>query len=242
MKKLLAVLILLPLLLSIAYAQGGIVKNPDFEDGFRDVGAGEVTVADEWYPWWDETKKRPEYKPETRDVGKGRVYHGEYAQKWFTTYASHDAGIYQQVAVEEGKWYEFSAWVYVWSSDENDPDKSTKDGDYRALVGINPWGDCRALYRTTVWGRETYHVYNEWAHVSVIAQAWSDSVCVFTRGVAIWPRRHMDSYWDLVDLREVSIGQPCPTPQPCPSNGDCPSIDEIRYVVREELDKTTLGH
>lgn len=248
MKKIVAVLLLLILLFVPVTAQGPVLLNPGFEGEFRDVGAGEVTIAEDWHPWWSDSCslcKRPEYKPESRDIGRGRVYEGEKASKQFTTYSQHDAGIYQQIDVEEGNWYTFSAWVYVWSSEQDNPDQSENDGDYRALVGINPWGDCRGTYRTTVWGKETYHNYNEWVQVSVTAQAWSDSICLFTRGVALYPVKHSDLYLDSASLQIAQMGtipDPCPTPEPCVPIGDCPTAQEIRNIVREELDSTTLGH
>lgn len=249
-KKVLAVFLLLALLLVPVKAQGPVVLNPSFEGAFRDVGAGEVTIAEDWYPWWSDSCslcKRPEYKPESRDIGRGRVYDGDYGQKFFTVYSRHDGGIYQKVPAIEGGWYTFSAWMYIWSSDKDDPDQSTDDGDYRSLVGINPWGDCRATYRTTVWGKETYHVYNEWVQVSVTAQAWADEICLFARGVAIWPVKHSDLYLDSASLQVTQPGmlptpEPCPTAIPCPANGNCPTAQEIRNIVREEIDSTTLGH
>jgi hypothetical protein len=144
--------------------------------------------------------------------------------------------------------------VYVWSSEYSDPDLSkSPTGKYSALVGINPWGDCRATYRTTVWGKEALQEYDRWVRVSVTAQAWSDAICVFTRGTAEWAVKHNDSYWDTLTFAEVAGPEPAPTytpyptytpqpaptcalcPMPTPVVGSCPSLEEIRLVVEEEL-------
>jgi hypothetical protein len=252
-------LALLPALLplSVASSLSGTPQpcNADFENGFRPYDDLQVlTVANNWDPWYveDDPHHRPEYQPERIDTASGRVYHGTYAQKQFTRFATHDGGIYQRIeGITRGKWYTFSAWVYVWSSDHGDPDISAGPrGKYSALVGINPWGDCRATYRTTVWGKEAVEVYDQWVQVSVTAQAWSDAICVFTRGTAEWAVRNNESYWDALTFVEVPGPQPQPTytpyptytPQPAPTcptpdKSICPSLEEIRLVVREELAK-----
>jgi hypothetical protein len=224
--------------------------NPDFENGFRQYNdTEELVVANNWQPWYVEEggQHRPEYDLEQADTGTGRVYHGTYAQKQSTAFATHDGGLYQRIAgVTRGQWYTFSAWVYVWSSDQTDPDVSTgPTGKYSALVGINPWGDCRPTYRTTVWGQEAVEVYDQWVQVSVTAQAWGEALCVFTRGAAVWPVRNNASYWDALAFTELAGPGPQPTytpyptytPQPTPTCPACPSLDQIRAVVREELAK-----
>jgi len=225
------------------------LANPGFEDGFRNVdGVGELTVANGWWPWYVEGGEwhRPEYKGEPRcvDLGCTKLGHimvGEWGQKQFTTYSRQDGGIYQQVAAERGKWYTFSAWVWVWSTDHDGSDSQGPTGKYSALVGINPWGDCRATYRTTVWGSEALTVYDQWVQVSVTAQAWADTICVFTRGSAEYAVKHNDSYWDAATLAEAGSGAvtpaptytpyptltPQPTYTPAPTCAPCPTCSPL---------------
>lgn len=224
-----------------------------FECGFREVdGVGELKVANGWLPWYTEGGglHRPEYKPEQVGVGKGRVYQGEYAAKQFTTYAKQDGGIYQVVdGIVPGNWYKFSCWAYVWSSNKDDPDISTQPGKYSVLVGINSWGDTRAIYRTTVWGKEALEQYDKWVNVSVTAEAWSNRIVVFTRGEQIWAVKHGDSYFDACELHRIDVSI-CPTPYPTPipyptcppGTSDCPSLEEIRETIRTELDRTRLTY
>jgi hypothetical protein len=228
------------------------LQNPDAEGGFRYVdGVGELQVANGWRPWYYEGagNKRPEYKAETRDVGRGRVHEGDYSQKLFTTYSSHDAGVYQEVhGISPGQWYTFEATGYQWSSRYDDPDRSEKNGKCSLLVGINPWGDARAPYRTTVWGEEALNVYDQWVAVDVTAQAWTDKIVVFVRQVCEYVVKHNDLYVEGFRLEAVDLqSDPLPTYTPPPTytpvppdKGDCPSIDEIRQVVREEIDNTKV--
>lgn len=98
-------------------AQGceGLV-NAGFEDGFSERGAGEVTVANGWNPWWqdgpfqqDGFYRRPEFKQE--DIfrfGNRRIHSGNNAAKFFTTFSTHNAGFWQQVSVPVGSNCTFS--------------------------------------------------------------------------------------------------------------------------------------
>ena len=75
-----------------------MLVNGDFEGGWREVqGIGELKVANGWMPWWDNRDTRPEYKIATRDVDSWRIFSGNQAQQWFTSLATHTAGIYQRV-------------------------------------------------------------------------------------------------------------------------------------------------
>lgn len=227
-----------------AQAGSAALLNPGFEEGFHNYdGVGELTVANDWYPWYSEVdgRHRPEYKPETRDVGSARVYDGDYAQKLFTTYSMQDGGLYQLVTTIPGHWYQFECKVYVWSSNYDNPDASRHNGKLAAMVGINPWGDANVLRRTTIWGKESVGVdgklaYDEWITVQVIAQAWADKIVVTTRSEAMYPVKHNDSYWDQCKLSEFDLTpDPCPTipPGSTPPVSGCPSIDAIRTVVAE---------
>lgn len=234
------------------------LENPDFEDGFhywQDIG--QLLVADGWQPWWVEGGSRryyrPEWKPEQVGVGRGRVRQGSYAQKQFTTFAPHDAGLWQRVGVEPGKWYVFSAWVYVWSSDHDNPDESRDPGFYRVMVGVSPWGR-EYVDDTVIWGSEYVDAYDRWLRVSVEFRAWHNTAVLFTRGNPLYGKKHNDSYWDTASFQLMQVSEatcPAPTPYPtytplptytpyptytpvvCPSGtpGVCPDLSSIRSVV-----------
>jgi len=232
-----------------------LLANPGFEAGFYlSGGVGELEVGNDWNVWFDPdpAMHRPEYKPETRTIGRGRVHSGDFAQKLFTTYSPHSAGVYQEIyGVEPGEWYRFSFWAYQWSSNEDNPDVSAKDGKCSVLAGINPWGDTNALYRTTVWGKEALQIYDQWVQVEVVAQAWSEKIVVMGRQDCEWPVKHNDAELDdarlsLATVDSVPTSTPYPTytplptytpgpTQPCPTGEPGAGIDyaEIERRVRE---------
>ena len=198
-----------------------LLLNPGFEDGFSTRGAGEVEVANGWFPWWvqgtpDQTEvgylRRPEYKPEVaRLYGYRRIHGGDFGQKYFTTYSTHVAGIYQQVSVHQGYRVTFSIWVQVWSSSGDDPDDIVDDGDYKVSIGIDPTAGIDGSSPNVVWSAPVKE-YNQWVQLQVTAVARSATVTVFTRGAPLYRVKHNDSYWD--DANVVASAPPSPPPTP----------------------------
>jgi hypothetical protein len=182
-----------------------LLENSGFEEGFWERGTGEVTVANAWEPWWvqgseEQTSQgylvRPEYKPEDAWVfTMRRVHSGRFSQKYFSTYSTHIAGIYQQVAIAKGSLVTFSIWVQVWSSTEPDQDQCEGFGNYGVSVGIDPYGGTEGTSGNIVWS-DSVRSCNEWVHLNVSTVAQADRVTVFTRGAPEFRVKFNDSYWD----------------------------------------------
>jgi uncharacterized repeat protein (TIGR01451 family) len=193
-----------------------LLTNPGFEDGYserldpyapEEGPKGELTIANGWELWYDNSDQcrggeccynfRPEYKPEDGYMftDPQRVRSGQYAQKMFTLFSTHTAGLYQRVAVSEGSEVEFSIWVVVWSSSESDPHHSTLPGKYWLSVGIDPYGGVDPYSDQIIWSDAIEH-YDEHVQLSVTAVAQADHVTVFTKAAPEWCVKHNDSYWD----------------------------------------------
>ena len=186
------------------------LENSDFCEGFRNYGnIPELTVANGWIPWWQEKDSsedadggddgylhRPEFKPESAQVGAGRVRTGGYAQKFFSTFSTHNGGIYQQVSgVPTDKKITFSSWVQVWSNQKDNVEVSEEVGRYKTCVGIDPTGGTDPLSPQVIWG-DLVEEYDEWGQRTVSIRGVSDTITVFMRGTVLWRVKHNDSYWD----------------------------------------------
>lgn len=231
-----------------------LLLNPGFEDGFSPRGAGEVEVANGWFPWWvqgtpDQTEvgylRRPEYKPEIGPrFSYRRIHGGDYAQKYFTTYATHVGGFYQQVTVPQGYRVTFSIWVQVWSSSGDNPDDILEDGDYKVSAGIDPTGGVDGSAPGVIWSTPVKE-YNQWVQLQVTAVAQASTVTVFTRGAPLYRVKHNDSYWDDASAvaspppappptRPTSTPTPKPTPTPWPTFTPTPVTGTICVVAFED--------
>jgi hypothetical protein len=210
---------------------GNVLANAGFEDGFSDRGAGEVSVANGWSPWYQDGPfqsegyyRRPEYKPEdAARHGTRRIHSGNWAQKFFNTYSTHNAGILQQVKVGAGSKLTFSAWVQAWSSQDSDPNAVKDPGNYRVYVGIDPTGGTDWSSPNVVWS-EPRMEYNTWMNLTVAATAKADTITVFLRGQPEFRDHFNDSYWDDTCLTVVKPIPPTPKPTSTPKNTATPTV------------------
>jgi hypothetical protein len=201
---------------------GNVLANPGFEAGFSDRGAGEVSVANGWFPWWQDGPgqkegyyRRPEYKPEDASrYGRRRVRSGNFAQKFFNTFSTHNAGVLQQVQVPVDSMLTLSAWVQAWSSQYHDPSTVKDPGNYRVYVGIDPAGGTDWSSPNVVWSEPAME-YNTWIHLQVQAKAKAGTVTVFLRGQPEFRNQFNDSYWDDVCL---TVQRPTPRPTAKPTS------------------------
>lgn len=182
------------------------LTNPGLEGTYSPRGAPQVAIAEGWNEWYDGQLIRPEWQPETRDRGSGRVRTGDKAQKMAMTTAKFDGGIWQHLGgLTVGQWYRFSAWAYMWSSNQDNPDSSIGNGQMHVMAGVNPWGHWPAHY-ATIWGKEASQgAYNQWVQLEVLFQAWHTECSVMLRCRPEWAVKHNDVYWDDACLEAVDV-------------------------------------
>jgi hypothetical protein len=215
--------------------------NPGLEPPFNRQGAGEIFVADKWRAGYNEvdhvSSKRPEWKAETRDVGSGRVLEGATAQKWFWTSGVGEGWVSQVVqGLTPGKFYEFSAHVYVWSSDFDNPDESVKAGKMWCRLGVHPWGVDDANDLAVEYGAAVVDNYDKWLTLITFFMAKSDRAALFLWSSPEHPAKHNDVYWDKASLVEWECDGGTEPPIEPPEPGECLfDLGAIRDVVREEL-------
>lgn len=207
-----------------AYAgcPGNVLVNGSFEEGFSPRGASEVEVANGWTPWWQDgpfanegLNRRPEYKPEeAARYGTRRIRDGGWAQKWSNNYATHHAGLFQQVNVPVNSTVTLRAWAQSWSSSGDDPSVSS-GGHYGLSVGIDPTGGTDWTSPNIVWSPRNLTMDN-WVELIVRAQAKGGTITVYLRGDAEFKLKHNDAYFDDVCL-VVEAPPPTSTPRPRPT-------------------------
>ncbi len=209
-----------------------LLRNPGFEgDFFAWAGVPEVQVAHEWTPWWIEDVDhnprwhRPEWKRALKSQFPDRVLTGDSAQQYFTFYASHYAGMYQQVFdVTPGKTYRFALWVQVWSSLEDNADTSVSPANPHFQIGIDPTGAALPGFArapgTIQWSGEApmnNHI-DQWGLMTVEAVAQSSTITVYIRSSPEFANKHNDMYIDEASL--IEVGAP---PAPPPTNTPPPA-------------------
>lgn len=201
---------------------GNLLENGGFEGAYQSYPGW--LVAPGWQPWYADTWEgvdlgRPEFAEEVLLSSGGvswRIRHGDKAQKMFTTWQTHRAGLWQMVEVPEAGLLEASAWVQVWSSDCDVNCVSplgpgvvcgspNTHGDYSVAVGLEAggvltWQELHLPYDA---------VYDGWNRLAVRAVAEAgETVTFWLRGSAKWAVKHNDAYWEDAALKYVGAPEP----------------------------------
>jgi hypothetical protein len=246
-------------------------KDPGFPPN---MPIDEVQVPDGWLAWWTEPRlpdlpPRCDYqgaapncmafhRPEFRDAAAGgggfaafanRIRSGRNAQKYFTFYSNHEAGMYQRVTngIRPGQRVHFSIYLQAWSTHEAESLFSAGQQSMNLKVGIDPFGGTDPFSANIVWSKvdDAYDAYKQF---SVEAVAQSNAVTVFTYSRPVYPLQHNDVYVDdgvLVVVGTGSVAAPAPAPgggtisnpAPAPGAGPFPgtTVDRngnVLYVIQ----------
>ena len=188
-----------------------LLANGDFEGDFVDLeGAEPRMVAESWTPWHvaptgsspSFANLDPNYDEETDRI---RLDDDGKAQKYFTLFATHQGGIYQEVdSLTAGTTYRFSVYAYVWSSSFEDTEVSEDPGDVVVRVGIDPNGGADGESDDIVWSTAATFFYDAYRQYAVIATAESESITVFVESTVGEPRANNYIYLDDAVLEVAS--------------------------------------
>ncbi len=183
----------------------------------------EVQVAEDWLAWWVNARTYPNrpgscdgqpqpcvafHRPEWREANCGsvcanRIRSGGNAQKYFTFFSIHDAGMYQSVSgVSPGARLRFSVYMQAWSEHSNSGSSSGQQS-MGMQVGLDPTGGTDPFSLNVVWSPAS-DVYDTWGLYTVEAVARNSTVTVFTRSAPVYALQHNDLYLDDASLEIVS--------------------------------------
>ena len=208
-----------------------------------------------WRGWWLQPNQDPQHpsaggnlawhRPEWREANCGpvcanRVRSGSDAQKYFTFFSVHDAGMYQQVSgITPGTLLRFSVYMQAWSTDTQlwafkpRPDHGHARG-HRSLWRHRRLQPERHLV-------DAFDTFDAWGLYTVQAAAQAGAVTVFTRSTPLYGNQHNDIYVDDASLVAVGADNSGaavtsrPTirprrPQPAPTDVPAP-VPGFTYVV-----------
>jgi LysM repeat protein len=212
-----------------------LLTNPGFEGGWHWQGDSFLgKVADGWTAWWvDEASGKADndpsfWKNQRPEYGlAGMEYHvpeqvhsGSRALQYGKRYATHTAGVYQQISgITPGSKLRFSAWGFVYGKD---PDPSRNPGYVHMKVGIDPTGGTNVFGGSVVWSGVVNPVAvgsgSAWQQMSVETVAQKSTVTVFVYSSPDWPMGDaLTSQWDDTSLVVIAPAEtPTNTPPPPP--------------------------
>ncbi len=175
----------------------------------------EVQTAQGWFGWWRQPDSSPNYpsrcdlpsserickiwhRPEWREAAPyaNRIRTGTNAQKYFTFWSVHEAGMYQRVTgIKPGAKLQFSAYMSAWSTATAESLTSEGQQTMTLKVGIDPYGGTDPFSPNIVWSAPG-DSYDTFAQFTVQATAAANAVTVFTYSQPVYPLQHNDVYVD----------------------------------------------
>ena len=205
---------------SAAYGQGeNLLTNPGFENPFEATGSGASLVAQGWTPWSLQTDQNvePEYYPASDTVNgmaTPRIHSGEEAQQYFSFFAPHVGGVYQQVGgVAAGDQLSFSVFAYVWVSSGDNADVSDGSGEVAVEVGIDPNGGTDPESDSIVWSAPLAN-YDQYAQYTISATAAGETVTAFVRSSVASVAMNNTVYLDNAELVVTGTSDVAVTSEP----------------------------
>lgn len=228
-------LVLLAGVVGVAAQASNLLANPGFENPFEATGSGASMVAQGWTPWSLTTDQNvePEYylaSDTVNGMAPPRIHSGEDAQQYFSFFAPHIAGVYQQVSgVTPGDQLSFSIYAYVWVSSGEDSNVSDGSGALSFQVGIDPTGGTDPVSTTIVWSDAAVN-YDQYAQYAIAAVAAAETVTVFTRSSVTEVAMNNTVYLDDAELMVTGSGAPVATE--AATDAVAPT-DEVAVVTEE---------
>ena len=204
------------LLLCVSFGQAqdaqNLLSNPGFEGDFADFEGEEPrSVGAGWAPWHipasHDSPAYANHAPHYQQVAPdtSRIRTDDNAQSYFSVYATHEGGIYQQVETAESETvYRFSIYARVWSSTFQDFEVSEEPGDVALRVGIDPTGGTDGGSSDIVWSPLAVFYYDAYRQYSVIAAAENSTITVFVMSTISTPVANSYIYLDDAVLEPVS--------------------------------------
>lgn len=148
----------------------------------------------------------------TFEVSGASPHGGSYAAHYYTTFASHNAGLYQQVDATPGTTYNFTIYGMAISKAAG---SGSSEEFTNMWVGIDPRGGTDASAGTVVWAGP-WTPMDGYGVLSVQAAAVGEKVTVFTRSTPNWCLEVNEVYWDDASLTASgsSSGESATTAEP----------------------------
>lgn len=212
--------------LSVFAQETNLLSNPGFENPYVTIpGNPDMLVAQGWSPWYNPRTENMETfrnaQPQFRGTAPDttRIRSGDNAQLLFSTWLTHDGGVYQSVSgISTNVEYLFSIYAYVWSNDFDDEESrqlSANPGGITVQVGIDPLGGTDPNSNNIVWSVpvEQYDAYRQY---SISARAASGTITVWVRTQIGFPQANNFIYLDDASLT-VSLDQGIVTDAPTTS-------------------------
>ncbi len=175
--------------------------NTQFEP-YRNDESKKIPLG--WAPWWIPPSQKngaPSWQNHI-PVFESHFVSGDLTTRISTPFATHTAGLLQQVPAVEGEQYELSIEAQAWSSESEELGVIHDASDVNLQVGIDPTGGTDAQSPIIIWSKIAQPV-GKWQTMRIVATAQTSILTVFIRSAPHLPKRQQSTFWRNAFLRPV---------------------------------------
>ncbi|MBP8000968.1 MAG: hypothetical protein KA314_09035 [Chloroflexi bacterium] len=181
-----------------------LLHNGDFSGAFQPYRKDErMTVAASWAPWWTvQRASDPQWKNQT-PVFRAAALETLSAQEISSPWATHTAGLYQQVPAAPGDTYKLTVEALAWSSEDETPGNLVEPSNVDLQIGIDPTGGLDPNSPLIVWSKKV-NPLGKWETLELSLEAETSIITVFLKSAPERPKRQQSIFWRMSELIPVS--------------------------------------
>ncbi|NLF66494.1 MAG: hypothetical protein GX579_18020 [Chloroflexi bacterium] len=180
--------------------QENLLQNPGLGEDFGPYRNDEtLQTAAGWAPWWlPAAPGEPSWK-NCQPVFDAYELDNLTVQRVSSPFATHTAGLWQQVPAAPGNRYELTALAQAWSSEDEKPGSKREASDVNVQIGIDPTGGLDPSSPLIVWS-DPAQPLSYWGTLRLVAEAQANTITIYLRSAPSLPKRQQSVFWHNVVL------------------------------------------
>lgn len=180
-----------------------LLQNEDFSGVYYPYRKDErIQTPAGWAPWWVSQRegdpqwqnKTPEFMPFMLD--------DRPVQRVQSPFATHTAGLVQQVPAAPGDRYELVTETQAWSSEDDAAGSRVEAGDVNVQIGVDPTGGVDPMSPLVQWSKPQQPI-SEWETIRLVFEAEATIITVFLKSAPVAPKRQQAVFWAKATVRPL---------------------------------------
>lgn len=186
-------------------AENNLLRNSDLNQDFAPFrGEENQLIPAGWGPWWvppPTSQTAPSWQNNVPRYDF-RYVDGDTVAVVSSPFATHTAGLFQQIPAVAGESYELSVEVQAWSSEAEEVGVIQDGSDVNLQIGLDPTGGLDGRSPIIHWS-QPQQALGKWLTLRLKATAQASVVTVFLKSAPHLPKRQQMIFWRRAYLRPV---------------------------------------
>ena len=180
-----------------------LLNNGDFSGSFQPYRKDErMVVAVSWAPWWTVQRANdPQWKNQTPTF-RAAALPDLTAQEISSPFATHTAGLFQQIPAAPGDTYKLTVLAMAWSSEDETPGNLSEPGNVDLQIGFDPTGGLDPNSPLIVWSKKA-NPLGKWEELELTVEAETSIITVFLKSAPERPKRQQSVFWQQASVTPV---------------------------------------